>query len=152
MMKMLATIGLAAPFLVAVLIVSSLPARAIDFTEILIDDDGCPFKNNFTTARTTATIGGPDCPKSDLLDLTLGDLVHFALNAPIGTEQPQPTGDVKYKRFELSIRIRRAKDDHPNSEEITMMKLVVGLIFPPSWVGIVYPKIDPDRYLDKSKK
>lgn len=120
-------------------------ARAVDFTEVLMDEEtpACPLKNGWSTARHSASVAGPDCPKDDKLDLTLGDLAHFCLSATLPTENPQPTGDVKYKRSELARAVRRAKDYTPTAEEVTMMKLVIGIAMPPSVVGIAYRKIEP---------
>lgn len=127
------------------------PAYAIDFTEVLMDDEtpSCPMKNGWSTVRSSASVADPTCLKDDKLDLTLGDLVHFCLSAVLPTENPQPTGDVKYKRSELARTVRRAKDYTPTSEEITMMKTVVGLAMPPAVVGVAYRKLDPALVKEK---
>jgi hypothetical protein len=119
------------------------PAAAIDFTQVLLDDDGCPMKNDFSTVRTTATVAGPDCAKSDRLDLTLGDLIAYTLKSTLPTEQPQPGGEEKYRRSELADAVRRAKDYEPSVEELALMKRVIGIAWPPGFVGAVYKKLDP---------
>lgn len=135
--------------LLAVGLVAS-PARAADFTQILLDDDGCPLKNDFSTQRSSATIAKPGCPldkDKDVpvprLDLTLGDLVYYSLGVTIMAENPQPSGDDKFKRAELGKRLRRESDVRLSGEEIVIIKKVVGLIWPPSTVGLVFPLIDP---------
>lgn len=137
-------------FLLLAVLLLAAPAVAADFTERLFDDDGCPLKNEFSTQRSSATVAKPECPRDPRfdvplprLDLTLGDLVYYSLSVTIPTEQPQPTGDEKFRRSELAERVRRAKDLALAPEEIILVKKVVGLIWPPSTVGLVYPRVDP---------
>jgi hypothetical protein len=137
-------------FVVPILLALCIHARAVDFTEILLDDDGCPMKNDWSTQRSSATIAKPECakdPAKDVplprLDLTLGDLVYYSLSVAIPTEQPPPTGDEKFKRDELGKQVRRSKDEQLTSEEVTMIKKVVGLLWGPHVIGIVYRRVDP---------
>ena len=136
--------------IVVILVSFILPAHAVDFTEVLLDDDGCPMKNDWSTQRSSATVAGAECAKDPArdvpqprLDLTLGELVYYSLSVTIQFENPQPTGDEKFKRDELGRRVRHAKDEQLTSEEVTLIKKVVGLISPPATVGIVYRRIDP---------
>lgn len=136
-------------FLLLATLLLAAPAIAADFTEVLLDDDGCPLRNDFTIARTSATIAKADCPRTDRdaplwrPDLTLGDLVYYSLMVTITAESPQPSGDEKWNRAELAAKVRREKNIELQPQEIILVKKVVGLIWPPSTVGLVYPRVDP---------
>lgn len=141
---------LSAFVVLAAWLIAPTPALATDFTQILLDDDGCPLKNDFSTQRSSSTVAKAECPrdpKFDVplprLDLTLGDLVYYSLSVTITAESPQPTGDEKFKRAELGKRLRRADNLTLNGEEMVLVKKVVGLIWPPSTVLLVFPLIDP---------
>lgn len=135
--------------LAALLTLVAFPARAVDFTQILYDDDGCPIRNDFTTVRSSTTVAKPECPRAAAdtplwrPDITLGDIVFYTLSVTINSEQPQPDGPEKYKRRELGLRLRTAKDMTLTPEEIVMIKKVVGILWPPSLVGTIYPLVDP---------
>jgi hypothetical protein len=142
----------------AALLLAAAHAGAVDFTTVLLDDDGCPLKNDFTQIRTTETVGKPECPKSDAFDprsgrdrpdLVLGDLAHYLLNVTIPVENPQPSGTEKYQRHELAARVRRAKDDPTSESEIALIKKLIGIASPPMQVYPAFQALDGKKAAEK---
>lgn len=124
------------------------PAAAIDFTQVLLNEEGCPFKNSFTTARGTYTVGKPECAEQyapedkNRPDLTLGEAIRAALVISYPDEK-DVSGEVKFKRADLARRLRTNSDYTPTSEEVTMMKNLTGKLYGPSLVYTIFPLIDP---------
>lgn len=132
--------------LAAVMSVS--PAAALDFTEVLINAEGCPFRNLATQVTTTYTAASEECKATYVPeerskpDLTLGTACYHALLVSFPDEQ-NVTGEEKFRRGELASIVRSAKDYTPSSEEVTLMKKVLAKLYSPGVVFAAYRKLDP---------
>lgn len=124
------------------------PAVAIDFTEVLINAEGCPFRNLATQVTTTYTIASEECKATyapeerSKPDLTLGLACYHALLVSFPDEQ-NVSGEEKFRRGELASAVRSAADYAPSSEEVTLLKKVVAKLYSPGVVFAVYRKLDP---------
>lgn len=139
---------------VLALTVWSNAAFAIDFTQVLFNNENpkCPFKNSFTTVKTSFTVASASCSYSDedknKPDLTLGEAIYAALmiNYP---DEKDVTGEEKFKRGDLAQRIRTNNDYQLNpGEELALVKKLVGKLYGTSLVYAIYPLIDAN-YLKK---
>lgn len=139
---------------VLALAVPSAPCLALDFTQVLMDDLNCPISENsqLTSVRTTATVAGPHCSRPEKLmppDLTLGQAVYTALLFTPASEQPgypgaKPTTYLeKMQRYEIAKRVRAAKEEALLSEELTLVKRLLGELYGPLIVGVAIPKLEP---------
>ena len=98
------------------------PAAAIDFNMRIHD------------------IGGKEIPTSptDQSPVTLGKICEDALIANLPGDNPTP--DEKGNRFRLAMKVHEGKD--LVSEDITLLKKVIGLAYGPLIVGRAYELLD----------
>lgn len=131
------------------------PAFAIDYTQVILDEQGCPMHDdpNLTTIRTTATIADPvKCPRAEKMmppDLTLGLIAYHAMMWVAPDETPgypgstPINGEQKQERGDLGKRVRNAKDDATTPEELTIIRKQVGKLYGPMIVSEVFPLLNP---------
>lgn len=130
--------------IIAAALLASPPALAVDFTSVLVDDDGCPFRDEITMATGTSTVAGPTCPVASTYkpDLTLGAALYYALRSTY-SDEPTPKLEEKLRRGDLARRIRSAKNYVPNAEEATLMKTLIAKLYSVPIVMAVVGQIDP---------
>lgn len=132
--------------LAAGLLLATSQAQALDFTQVLMDDDNCPLRDDpsLTTTRTSSTVARPECPgieKSMTPDLTLGLVVYHALLMTF--QEDKFTGEQKQQRGDLARRVRAAKDTMLTADEVVLAKQAVGKLWNPLVISIVFPLLDP---------
>ncbi len=123
------------------LVLLSSAASAADLTRTFQDADGSKVPN--TLSQNPAK--GSSC--GDLKDvkcLTLGDAVFHALVSNYADEQTTITGEEKFKRGALALKITRgARSLNFTSEETTLIKRLIGKLFTPLIVAQAYEMLDP---------
>lgn len=110
---------------------TTVPAT-IDFTAALLDMDGKPI---------TEPEAGPD-GQPHIVEATLGRVVCTALTAAFADEQ-NLSGEDKVKRFALGMKVRGNAAATLTSDEITLLKKLVGKGFSPLIVGRCWELLDP---------
>lgn len=119
----------------AVLVMSVGAAHAIDFTRPITQLDG---------QALTGTDGKPMATQP-----TLGSICESALLAQYVDERDPQTGketispEEKFARWKLAIKVNSAKDVTLTSEELTLIKKLVGKGYSPLIVGQVWTLLDP---------
>lgn len=81
---------------------------------------------------------------ADAKDMTLKDVLNTALLMENHQETPKPTGKDKADRFYLAYKIEHASDEGVKltSEEVTLIKTLVGTAWPPLVVGQTYSMLE----------
>ena len=133
-------------FIVAACLESIL-ASAADFSTPISDLDGKPVTNCHDAKG---------CSEAPIL--TLGDVCWRSLVAEYGDEQPDPklgrpgiSGEEKFRRVELAIKIKGAKTLNLKSEETTLVKILVAKAWSPIVVHSAWLLLEPSLKTDPSK-
>jgi hypothetical protein len=105
-------------------------ASAADFTTSMKDMDGKPI--------TVCPQDKPDCGK----ELTLGEVAIGALNTSFADER-DITGEEKFKRGELALRIHKDQHLGLTAEETATVKKLVGKLYTPLVVYQADKLLDP---------
>lgn len=107
-------------------------AYTIDFTQILLDNDGKPI---------------PYDPK-DNSPATLGAVASTALDTMISTEQ-NVTGEEKFHRGLLAARIKNDKAAVLSVEDLALVKKLIGEVYGPLVVAPAWMALDPSLQIKK---
>lgn len=122
------------------------PAGAVDFSKVLVDDDGCSFKDTITTIRSSAAAPTPaSCPKppaEGLPDLTLGNAIYYALRASY-TDDDKVKIEDKLRRGELAIRLRSATDYTTSTDDVSIIKTYINKLWPIPIITAIVRAIAP---------
>jgi hypothetical protein len=113
------------------------PPHTIDMTKPLMDGVKPIPDFSFATKGPTGEVDCSHCPA-----LTLGHAIRTALFAPL-PDQERIDGAQKWARGTLADRIADNADATLSSEEITLIKRLVGEAYGVQVVRMVYPLIDP---------
>jgi hypothetical protein len=76
-------------------------------------------------------------------DLTLSTVCCGALLTPL-PDETNLSADEKVRRFKLAVKLCDGGQQDLSSEEITMLKQLVGKVYPPLTVGRAFEILDPD--------
>ena len=117
----------------AIIAASISAASAVDFNSPIRALDGTPIPISET----------------DKTPVTLGNILETALIATVAGESP--TSEEKAKRFFLAVKIHDRKGDL-TSDEIALVKKLVGQIYGPIFVGRVTELLDPAAVPGKTGK
>lgn len=109
----------------------------IDMSRVLIEANGTPAAVCIEYDAVDAKV----CKTSE--PLTLGRAISIALLASFPDDQSL-TGDLKWARGELGMRIRGSNAVALDSEEISAVKKYVGKFYGPAVIAQVFPLIDPN--------
>lgn len=122
----------------AALVLLTSAASALDLTARFKDGEGAPVPNTFTPVK------GSSCGENkDTRCLTLGDVVFQSLVQSYTDEQPTITGEEKFRRGQLALRVRGQKEVTLSAEDTVLVKRLVGKLFTPLIVAQAYALLDP---------
>jgi hypothetical protein len=112
-----------------------LPALAgeIDFSALVTDMDGTPI---------------PDCVGNDCTNkppLTLRTLAIRVLTANFPDEEKTLSGEDKFKRGELALRIHKSEKANLTAEDVSLVKRLVGKAYGPLVVLKAWSLLDPSQ-------
>jgi len=102
------------------------PAMAIDFTMPLTQLDGKPFTDESGKA----------------IELTLGSASENAL-LKVYQDEPNLAGEEKVKRYLLAVKIHDKTNVDLNSDEISILKKLIGKSYSAAVVGEAWTALDP---------
>jgi hypothetical protein len=122
-------------YLIVLLMLAS-SASAADFSANILDLNGQPFADDF---KCPADATGKR-PCQDYA--TLGVIATRALLATLPDEQ-NLSGEEKFKRFALAMKIKDGGNVALNAEDIALLKKLVGKVYSPLIVGRAFPLLDP---------
>lgn len=110
--------------------------RKIDFTQVIMDDDGCPISDNekLTPVRTSATLAKPECPRPEKMtppDLTLGMAAYHAL--VMG--EPNLSWEENTRRRDLGKSIRFSKEWPLLPSDLELIKKAMVKLWGPEVIG-----------------
>jgi hypothetical protein len=117
-------------FILAIMFGSSALAGEVDFSAILTDADGAPIAD----CATADCAGKPS--------LTLGKLAMRVLTASFEDEK-NLTGEDKFKRGELAMRVYKGGTVSLAAEEVALLKRLVAKGYGPLIVLRAWPLLDP---------
>lgn len=100
----------------------------IDFTQVLIDQDG---------ATMAECVDPPDCKAKR--DITLGSVAMRSLAAPEQSITPEES----LKRGQLALSVYKSPGAELTAEEIALIKKQVAKTYGPLVVARVFPMLDP---------
>jgi hypothetical protein len=106
-------------------------AGGIDFAALLTDLDGQPI---------------PDCVGNDCANkpaLTLGVIAIRCLTANFPDEEKSISGEEKFKRGELALRIHKDGKTSLTAEDVALLKKLVGKAYGPLIVVKTWALLDP---------
>ncbi len=106
----------------------------IDFDTIVCDQEGNPVKDTIAAQSNGGTAK----------DLTLGNAAIYALNTSFQDEQSL-TGNDKFNRGRLAYDIYKTPQLDLKSEDITLIKNVIGKMYTPMIVYQTYNLLDNSK-------
>lgn len=118
---------------IAFCLTTAVPAWAVDFNKELTQIDGSPFKDEKGVPITTS----------------LGKVVEQALLATYNDERDPQTGKElitpqdKFERWKLATKVAQGGNVALSSEELTLVKKLIGKGYPPLVVGQAWTLLDP---------
>jgi hypothetical protein len=118
------------------LIALAAPASAADFSAKILDISGQPFVDDIKCPADSA--GKRNCGD----EATLGMVATRALLASLPDEQSL-SGEDKFKRFTLAMRIKDGGEVPISAEDIALLKKLIGKVYSPLVVGRAFPLLDP---------
>jgi hypothetical protein len=123
-------------FSVALIATGPLTPRTVDMTVALKDERGAAL-----TDCAQYTADGKTCER--MAPVTLGAAISHTLFAQFQDERDL-SGDQRWARGELAMRIAHATTMQLTAEEVVTIKRCVGKAYPPLVVVQIYPAIDPN--------
>jgi hypothetical protein len=109
---------------------------SIDFTAVLRDFDDRPIRDEIAMA-SAGTGAAP-------IDLTLGRAAAHALCASFEDER-NISGEKKFERGMLAVKVRDATDVELKSEQVTIIKQALAKLYGPVVIYRAYPLLDPSE-------
>jgi|SRR6478752_2731155 len=108
----------------------------INMTQVIVDENAVPVKDQY--------LQEPDDPKClKCQPLTLGAAIAHALFAALPSEK-DVSGEQKFARGELALRIKNNPDAKLTAAEVTVIKDLVGKLYNGVIITRIYPMIDPN--------
>ena len=119
----------------------------VDMTTVLLSDEGAPIKDAYER-KTAEAQADPDCDKCP--PLTLGHAAAHALFTSFRDEDTL-SPEQRWARGALAERIKNEKAAELSSEEVSVIKRLIGKLYGPLIIMRAFPLLDPNAKPERVK-